>query len=418
MGVLGALAFTPEQLEIELQWLDEHVDGKPYGVDVVMPASYAGSGGRARPVAHGAAARRHDPPGAQGLHREGPRRAPRPAAERGRRAQRAARLDPRGRAAPGRHLARAPDQAARQRARPAAEGRGRPGARARREGRGAGREPRPRRAAGEPGRRHDRRPGLRSGRAHGRRRRHGARARGRRRRRDRVPVLAAGGIGSGRQMAAAMALGADGVWTGSIWLTTSESDTAPVVMDRLIAAGSRDTVRSRVLTGKPARQLRTPWTEAWERDDSPGYLPMPLQYMATAEAQRRVAKYQVDELRVMPGRSDRRADALGPAGPRRRARPHGRVHRRDAAARHAPRRGVARARGAGARRSRHRGAVGADPVPPHTPRRRLSAPPRVRVAAAGRASRARRRPTPTGSSASSRPSASPSTWSGTTGAGS
>jgi NAD(P)H-dependent flavin oxidoreductase YrpB (nitropropane dioxygenase family) len=117
---------------------------------------------------------------------------------------------------------------------------------------------------------------------------------------DRVPVLAAGGIGSGRQMAAAMALGADGVWTGSIWLTTAESDTVPAVIDRLLAAGSRDTVRSRALTGKPARQLRTAWTDAWERPDSPGYLPMPLQYMATADAQRRIAKYSVDELRVMP----------------------------------------------------------------------------------------------------------------------
>src|SRR5687768_9486686 len=44
LGVLGALAFSPEQLEIELNWIDEHVDGKPYGVDVVMPASYAGAG--------------------------------------------------------------------------------------------------------------------------------------------------------------------------------------------------------------------------------------------------------------------------------------------------------------------------------------------------------------------------------------
>ncbi|MCH7580178.1 MAG: nitronate monooxygenase, partial [Chloroflexi bacterium] len=42
MGVLGAVAFSPEQLEIELKWIDEHVDGKPYGVDVVMPMSYEG----------------------------------------------------------------------------------------------------------------------------------------------------------------------------------------------------------------------------------------------------------------------------------------------------------------------------------------------------------------------------------------
>ena len=80
-----------------------------------------------------------------------------------------------------------------------------------------------------------------------------------------VPVLAAGGIGSGRQMAAALALGAQGVWTGSIWLTVAEADTDPSAVENLLAATSRDTVRSRAMTGKPARQLRTAWTEAWER---------------------------------------------------------------------------------------------------------------------------------------------------------
>src|SRR5579859_6012972 len=44
-GVLGALAFAPDQLEIELHWIDEHVDGRPYGVDLVMPAKYVGKGG-------------------------------------------------------------------------------------------------------------------------------------------------------------------------------------------------------------------------------------------------------------------------------------------------------------------------------------------------------------------------------------
>ena len=110
-----------------------------------------------------------------------------------------------------------------------------------------------------------------------------------------TPVLAAGGIGGGRQMAAALALGAEGVWTGSIWLTVAEADTPPAALKKLLDAGSRDTVRSRVLTGKPARQLRTAWTDAWE-PDSPGYLPMPLQFMLTAEAQRRIAKAQTAEL--------------------------------------------------------------------------------------------------------------------------
>ncbi len=103
-----------------------------------------------------------------------------------------------------------------------------------------------------------------------------------------VPVLAAGGIGSGRQVAAALALGADGVWTGSIWLTVAESDTHPVVVEKLLKAGSRDTVRSRAMTGKPARQLRTAWTEAWDGPQSPGPLPMPLQFVLTADATARI----------------------------------------------------------------------------------------------------------------------------------
>ena len=106
-----------------------------------------------------------------------------------------------------------------------------------------------------------------------------------------TPVLAAGGIGSGRQIAAALALGADGAWTGSIWLTVKESDTNQVVQEKLLNATSRDTVRSRAMTGKRARLLRTAWTDAWESDDSPGALPMPLQFMLTAEAFQRVNKY-------------------------------------------------------------------------------------------------------------------------------
>jgi NAD(P)H-dependent flavin oxidoreductase YrpB (nitropropane dioxygenase family) len=101
-------------------------------------------------------------------------------------------------------------------------------------------------------------------------------------------------------MAAAMALGADGVWTGSIWLTVAESDMTPPVMEKLLAAGSSDTVRSRSMTGKPARMLRTEWTDAWEGPDSPGTLPMPLQYMLTSDATRRIAKFQVKELLGMP----------------------------------------------------------------------------------------------------------------------
>ena len=103
-----------------------------------------------------------------------------------------------------------------------------------------------------------------------------------------LPVLGAGGIGRGRQMAAAMALGAQGVWCGSVWLTTDEAETHPVVKDKFLAATSADTIRSRSLTGKPARMLKSAWTQEWERDDTPDPLGMPLQPILTAAAQRRI----------------------------------------------------------------------------------------------------------------------------------
>ena len=194
MGVLGALAFTPDQLEIELNWIDEHVDGKPYGVDVVMPVKSADrDAGPARRQELVQEPERHDQPGALGLRREDPRRPRRTPAARGRVGQRQpsergdSRLDRGHRLAIDRHRARAPDQAARQRARPAAEERDRSSARAGREGR---RADRPRRAGGArraAGRRHHHRPGLRGRRPHRRCRWHGARPRRRRR----------GGAGSG-----------------------------------------------------------------------------------------------------------------------------------------------------------------------------------------------------------------------------
>ena len=103
-----------------------------------------------------------------------------------------------------------------------------------------------------------------------------------------VPVLAAGGIGTGRQVAAALALGAQGVWTGSTWLTTAESDEDPVVKENLLAATARDAIRSRAITGKPCRQLRTAWTDAFDGPDSPGALPMPLQSLLFAPANDRI----------------------------------------------------------------------------------------------------------------------------------
>ncbi len=105
-----------------------------------------------------------------------------------------------------------------------------------------------------------------------------------------VPVLAAGGIIKGRQMAAAMAMGAAGVWTGSMWLTTAEAETSPVIKEKYVQASSRQTVRSRARTGKYSRQLRSPWTDAWESEEAPEPLPMPLQSMVSESPLAKVTK--------------------------------------------------------------------------------------------------------------------------------
>jgi NAD(P)H-dependent flavin oxidoreductase YrpB (nitropropane dioxygenase family) len=103
-----------------------------------------------------------------------------------------------------------------------------------------------------------------------------------------APVIAAGGIGCGRQLAAALALGAQGAWTGSIWLTTEEGQLDSAVTQKLLRATSSDTVRSRAISGKPARQLKTAWSDAWDDPKNPSPLPMPLQFLLTAEAVARI----------------------------------------------------------------------------------------------------------------------------------
>jgi NAD(P)H-dependent flavin oxidoreductase YrpB (nitropropane dioxygenase family) len=86
-------------------------------------------------------------------------------------------------------------------------------------------------------------------------------------------------------------MGAQGVWTGSLWLTVQESDLLPVQIDSLLKATSRDTLRSRSWTGKPARMLRTEWTDAWEAPDAPKPLDMPLQGMLTTTAMARMMRH-------------------------------------------------------------------------------------------------------------------------------
>jgi NAD(P)H-dependent flavin oxidoreductase YrpB (nitropropane dioxygenase family) len=303
-GVLGALAYTPEQLEIELNWIDEHVGGKPYGVDIVMPAKYVGKGGGAEgsiqsldamiPAGHLEFVEQlldqFDVP-------------PLPADfERGVVKAAGLNVDEEG---PGQvevslqhpvsllvnALGPVPPEVAKQ---------------AHEHGVLVG--------------------ALVGSKTHAERQvmqgvdvlvAQGTEAGGHCGEISTmvlipevvdavgpdVPVLAAGGIGSGRQMTAALALGAQGVWTGSIWLGTEEYRNLASNKGWETAftrATSSDTVRTRIYTGKPARLLKTKWTEAWAEADAPEPLPMPLQNLLVAEAHNRINASHDPDVISMP----------------------------------------------------------------------------------------------------------------------
>jgi NAD(P)H-dependent flavin oxidoreductase YrpB (nitropropane dioxygenase family) len=299
MGVLGALYFTPEELETELAWIDDHVGGKPYGVDVVMPAKYEGAdlGDAGEMLSR-----------LQGMIPEGHRRFVNELLE-------SHGIDPLTEEGAGHYLLGWTDATARPQVEVAfkhpiallASALGPP----------------PADVVEEAHRQGVTVAGLASSARHARKQKEvgvdiivaqGTEAGGHTGEISTmvlIPevvdavgpdtmVLAAGGIGRGRQMAAGLALGAEGVWTGSIWLTVEEADTPEASRDRMLSATSRDTVRSRSWTGKPARMLKTAWTDAWESAESPGTLPMPMQFMLISDALKRINQSGAGELTTFP----------------------------------------------------------------------------------------------------------------------
>jgi NAD(P)H-dependent flavin oxidoreductase YrpB (nitropropane dioxygenase family) len=298
MGVLGALYFSPEELELELKWIDEHVGGKPYGVDVVMPAKYEGSDlGDAEEILTKL----------QGM-------------------------------IPAEHKQFVEDLLAEHGVEPSTESAGKAllgwtDATARPQVEVALKHPiallanalgPPPADVVEQAHEHGVKvAGLASNARHAGKQvavgvdiivAQGTEAGGHTGDvstmvlipevvdavGDQAIVLAAGGIGRGRQIAAGLALGAEGAWTGSIWLTVDEADTPGVARGKLLNATSRDTVRSRSWTGKPARLLKTAWTDAWESEKSPGTLPMPMQFMLISDALRRMSRSGDGELTTYP----------------------------------------------------------------------------------------------------------------------
>jgi len=280
-GVLGGSSFTPETLEEELRWIDAHIDGKPYGVDILIPENLPISAGASAadivgqiPPAHIAFAERLLGEAGIGGDREPLVQARLPSVSS---AMGEALLD-----VAFRHPIRlivnalgiAPESMIR-RAREAGVPVGAlVGAKEHAvrqakagvdviiaQGTEAGGH------CGEVSTLVLLPEVIRAVRAHGA-----------------PPVLAAGGIMTGAQMAACVAMGAAGAWTGSVWLATPEAETSEAFREKMIAATSRDTVRSTFRTGKPCRQLGSAWFDAWHGPDSPGRLGMPFMGMISTPA--------------------------------------------------------------------------------------------------------------------------------------
>lgn len=115
-----------------------------------------------------------------------------------------------------------------------------------------------------------------------------------------VPVLAAGGIATGRQIAAALAMGAQGVWLGTVWLTTEEHALDPILVEKLLQAGSEDTVISRADSGKTLRQIRSAWSDEWAAEDAPKPLRMPYQDILVGDLLGAIDEHRIEPLMHQP----------------------------------------------------------------------------------------------------------------------
>ena len=111
-----------------------------------------------------------------------------------------------------------------------------------------------------------------------------------------VPVIAAGGVTTGRHLAAALALGADGVWTGSLWLTSRESDLNMPLKERLLEAETEDTIYSNCISGYTMRTTRSPWHDEWMSDAAPEVLKPPLQMILSSNYIQGSLDYQRKDL--------------------------------------------------------------------------------------------------------------------------
>lgn len=295
-GVLGAVAFSPEQLEVELDWIDEHVGDKPYGVDIIVPAKYTGieEGGLSRKALAKMVPDAHREFLDELLKRYGVEEVPADETANARRL-----------GGGGGDMMGFSHESGHQlldvvwahpKVKLVANALG----------------PAPDFLVTEAHERGVMVAGLAGTVVHAERQKasgvdlviaQGSEAGGHTGEIGTMvlvpqvvdavaptPVLAAGGIADGRQVAASLALGAQGVWCGSVWLTTEEAETHPVVKEKFLAATSADTIRSRAKTGKPARQLRSSWTDEWADPSNPDPLGMPLQMILVGEAENRIAR--------------------------------------------------------------------------------------------------------------------------------